>query len=67
MFEHLVMQREHHPAVTVHNDPFGGVTIKLDDFDFVKIEYDPRYTDNAHQKRLVDHVLGFFEQGERNG
>lgn len=35
----------------------GGVDIKLDDFVYVSVHYDYRYTDNASRARLAEYIV----------
>lgn len=47
----------HYPSITVESDMFGGKAIKFDDFTYVKIDYDYRYTNNAGRSILCDQIL----------
>lgn len=58
---------ESRPKITLESDIFGGISIKLDDFVFVKVNYDHRYTDNAHRLMVAEAIgrmLG-WDGGER--
>lgn len=50
----------HQPKIVAEYNMWGGVDIKMDDFTFVQIHYDHRYTHNAHRKAAADHVLKFL-------
>lgn len=50
------------PSVTVEKDLFGTVNIKMsyeggEPFDFVQIQYDHRFTHNAHQSFLAQRIV----------
>jgi hypothetical protein len=44
------------PNLTINYDMFGGVDIKLDDFVYVHINYDYRYTDNFSRAELANKI-----------
>ncbi len=48
------------PTVTIENDLFGGVAIKIDDFVYVQVNYDHRYTCNASRRDLVNHIIEYL-------
>lgn len=48
------------PAVTIENDLFGGVAIKIDDFVYVQVNYDHRYTCNASRRDLVNYIVAYL-------
>lgn len=47
--------------VTKHFDQQGGVDIKLEDFVLVHINYDYRYTNNAHRAWLADEIIKLLQ------
>jgi hypothetical protein len=49
------------PAISLVYDFFGGVDIKCDDFVFVHINYDYRYTCNSHRTWLAEEIKKLLE------
>jgi len=47
-------------GVTLEYDLFGGVDIKIEDFVYVHINYDHRYTHNATRKALTESIAGLI-------
>lgn len=45
------------PKIVAEYNMWGGVDIKIDEFTFVQIHYDYRYTSNSHRKAMADQVL----------
>lgn len=39
----------------------GGVDIKLDDFVYVSVNYDYRYTHNAARAKLAEHIVKYLK------
>lgn len=52
----------HEPTVTLKHDKCGGVDVMLDDWVYVHINYDYRYTSNAMRQWLADHILNLLKQ-----
>lgn len=50
----------HEPKIVAEYDIFGGVSIKMDDFTFAKINYNHHYTDNAHRAAAANLLLEFL-------
>jgi len=50
------MRTEEINGVTLEYDLFGGVNIKIEDFVYVHINYDHRYTHNAARKKLAERI-----------
>lgn len=50
----------HTSGVKAEYDIFGGVDIKIDDFVYVHINYDYRYTSNAERANLANHILAYL-------
>lgn len=52
----------HHPQLSIKYDPMSATTvIALDDFAYVHIHYDYRYTDNASIRALADHIVSYLK------
>ena len=52
-----VSRRSAKPCVTVQNDLFGGVHIKIDEFVYVDIHYDANYTTPEKIDHLKDRIV----------
>ena len=39
----------------------GGIDIKLDDFVYVSVNYDYRYTHNATRTKLAEHIVKYLK------
>lgn len=53
------------PAVFIEKDSSGTIHLMCnypdeEPFEFVRINYDYRFTSNGHQKRLLDTILNFL-------
>lgn len=47
--------------LTIHRDMMGTIHIKAGDFDYVQIQYQYPYTDNASTQRLAEQVVAILE------
>jgi len=43
-------------GLTLEYDLFGGISLKIDDFTYVKVNYDYRYTCNSKRKLLAENI-----------
>ena len=49
------------PEIKAEYRDDGGVDIKIDDFTYVSINYDYRYTDNASRAALADKIIEYLK------
>jgi hypothetical protein len=60
MSEPIKIVAIHRPVLSCDNRMDGGVNIKLDDFVYVSINYDYRYTDNAMCHALAERIIAYL-------
>ena len=46
--------------LTIERDLFGAIHIKLGDFDFIQIQYQHPYTDNASTRALAEKIVALL-------
>lgn len=56
MSDHVKAVSVHAPKVSLEYRPDGGVDIKLDDWVYVSVNYDYRYTNNAMRHALAEKI-----------
>lgn len=52
--------------VSTHHDGKGGIDIKIDEWVYVHINYNYRYTDNAHRAWLAREIVSLLNRPDDN-
>lgn len=55
----------HEPKISVRHAEAGAVEVMLDDWPYVRINYDYRYTDNASRMWLAKEVARLLQDNEK--
>lgn len=51
----------HYPKLTCQDRMDGGIDIMIDDFVYVSVNYDYRFTNNAARRALADKIVGLLK------